>query len=66
MELEVVRDSVVGTSGPLLGPDSTTTAPDLASLHQANLWREMMDGISRAAFHGNCHIFLVWYSLYLS
>lgn len=66
MELEVVRDSVVGTSGPPLGLDSTTTAPDQASLHQANLWREMMDGISRPAFHWNCHIFFVWYSLYLS
>ena len=66
MELEVAKDLEVATSEPLLDLVSTTTAPDLALLHQANLWREMMDGISRAAFHGNCHIFLVWYSLYLS
>ena len=65
MELGVVRDLVVGTSGPLLGLDSTNTAPDLVSLRQANLWREMTDGTSRAAFHGNCHNFLVWYSPYL-
>ena len=63
MGLGVVRDLVVGTSGPLLGLDSTNTAPDLVSLRQANLWREMTDGTSRAAFHG--HVFLVWYSLYL-
>ena len=66
MELEVVKDLEVGTSGHLLDLDSTTTAQDLALLRQANLWREMMDGTSRAAFLGNCHIFLVWYSLYLA
>ena len=67
MELEVVKDLEVATSGPLLDLDSTTTtAQDLALLRQANLWREMMDGTSRAAFLGNCHIFLVRYSLYLA
>ena len=66
MELGVVRDLVVGISGPLLGPDSTKTAQDQASLRQDNLWREMMDGTSRTAFLGNCrHIFLVQYLLYL-
>ena len=66
MGLEVAKDLEVGISEPLLDLDSTTTAPDLALLHQANLWREMMDGTSKAAFHGNCHIFLARHLLYLA